>query len=214
MRTGPKMPIVEMVQGSRFNIGPFDVDLVSMAHSIPECNAVYLRTSAGNVLHTADWRFDDTPAYGDPPDEAKLARCGEEGIRVLVCDSTNALVEGMSHTEQAVAEILRRSIPRRLEGQRRRRTTFASNVARLIAIAEAARAANRELVLVGRAMHKVVEAARDTGLWPAHLTYTDQDTLPFDTARPGRGPGDRQPGRGSGRIGSHRKGRTPLCEVR
>ena len=173
---GSEVPIVEMVQGSRFNIGPFDVDLITVAHSIPECNAVYLRTPAGNVLHTGDWKFDDTPAYGDPSDKAKLARCGEEGVRALVCDSTNALLEGISHTEQAVAENLKAVIGR-LKG-RIAITTFASNVARLIAIAEAARAANRELVLVGRAMHKVVEAARDTGLWPEHLTYTDQDTFP------------------------------------
>ncbi len=173
---GPEVPIVEMAQGSRFNIGPFDVDLVTMAHSIPECNAVYLRTPAGNVLHTADWKFDDKPAYGDPSDEAKLARCGEEGVRALVCDSTNALVEGVSHTEQAVADNLK-TIIGRLKG-RIAITTFASNLGRLIAIAEAARAANRELVLVGRAMHKVVEAARDTGLWPEHLTYSDQDTFP------------------------------------
>jgi len=173
---GSEVPIVEMVQGSRFNIGPFDVDLVTVAHSIPECNAVYLRTPAGNVLHTGDWKFDDTPAYGDPSDEAKLARCGEEGVRALVCDSTNALLEGISHTEQAVSENLK-AIIGRLKG-RIAITTFASNVARLIAIAEAARAANRELVLVGRAMHKVVEAARDTGLWPEHLSYSDQDTFP------------------------------------
>jgi ribonuclease J len=173
---GSEVPIIEMAQGSRFNIGPFDVDLVTVAHSIPECNAVYLRTPAGNVLHTGDWKFDDTPAYGDPTDEAKLARCGEEGVRALVCDSTNALLEGISHTEEAVAENLK-AIIGRLKG-RIAVTTFASNVARLIAIAEAARAANRELVLVGRAMHKVVEAARDTGLWPEHLTYVDQDTFP------------------------------------
>lgn len=173
---GSQVPIVEMAQGSRFNIGPFDVDLVTVAHSIPECNAVYLRTPAGNLLHTADFRFDDTPAYSDATDEAKLARCGEEGVRVLVCDSTNALIEGVSHSERAVAVNLKALIGR-LKG-RIAITTFASNVGRLIAIAEAARAANRELVLVGRAMHKVVEAARDTGLWPEHLTYADQDNFP------------------------------------
>ena len=173
---GSEVPIVEMVQGSRFNIGPFDVDLVTMAHSIPECSAVFLRTPAGNVLHTGDWKFDDTPAYGDPSDEAKLARCGEEGVRVLTCDSTNALLDGQSHTEQAVAENLKAVIGR-IKG-RIGITTFASNVARLIAIAEAARAAGRELVLAGRAMHKVVEAARDTGIWPEHLTYSDQDAFP------------------------------------
>lgn len=173
---GSEVPIVEMAQGSRFNIGPFDVDLITVAHSIPESNAVYLRTPAGNIIHTADWKFDDTPAYGDPSDEAKFARCGEEGVRALICDSTNALIEGIGHTEQEVADNLKRLIGR-LKG-RIAVTTFASNVGRLIAIAEAARAANREIVLVGRAMHKVIEAARDTGLWPEHLSYFDQDAFP------------------------------------
>ncbi|MGO9170958.1 MAG: ribonuclease J [Rhodomicrobium sp.] len=170
-----EVPIVEMVQGSRFNIGPFDVDLVTVAHSIPESNAVYLRTPAGNVLHTGDWKLDDTPGWGDPTDEAKLARLGEEGVRVLVCDSTNALLDGTSATEEAVAQNLKAVIGR-AKG-RIAITTFASNVARLIAIGEAARAAGRELVLVGRAMHRIVEAARETGLWPEHLTYLDQENF-------------------------------------
>ena len=176
-----EVPIVVMEQGSRFNIGPFDVDLVTVSHSIPESNMVFLRTPAGNVLHTGDWRLDDTPGFGDPTDEAKLARLGEEGVRVLICDSTNALVEGKSATEEAVGENLKAVIGR-AKG-RIAVTTFASNVNRLIAIAEAARAAGRELVLVGRAMHRIVEAARDTGLWPEHLTYYDQEsfnTIPRD----------------------------------
>jgi ribonuclease J len=172
---GAEVPIIEMAQNTRFNIGRFDVDLITVAHSIPESNAIYLRTPVGNVIHTADWKFDDTPAYGDPSDEAKLARCGEEGVRALICDSTNALLEGISHTEQEVADNLKHLIGR-LKG-RIAVTTFASNVARLIAICEAARAANREIVLVGRAMHKVLEAARDTGLWPEHLTYSDQESF-------------------------------------
>ena len=82
---------MEVEQGSRFNIGPFDVDLVAVSHSIPECNAVFLRTAAGNVLHTGDWKFDSSSVWGRPTDEEKLARCGDEGVRVLVCDSTNVL---------------------------------------------------------------------------------------------------------------------------
>jgi ribonuclease J len=170
-----EVPIIEIAQNTRFNIGPFDVDLITVSHSIPECNAVFLRTPGGNILHTGDWKFDDTPGFGDPTDEAKLARAGEEGVRVLVCDSTNALLDGTSATEEAVAENLKAVIGR-AKG-RIAITTFASNVARLTAIAEAARAAGRELVLVGRAMHRILEAARDTGLWPEHLTYLDQENF-------------------------------------
>jgi ribonuclease J len=176
-----EVPIVEVAQGSRFNIGPFDVDLITVSHSIPECNAVYLRTPAGNILHTGDWKFDNAPVWGGGTDEAKLARSGDEGVRVLVCDSTNALLEGTSATEGTVAANLKTLISR--TRGRVAITTFASNVARLIAVAEAGRAAGREIVLVGRAMHRIVEAAREVGLWPAHLTYMDQDyftTVPRD----------------------------------
>jgi ribonuclease J len=170
-----EVPIVEIAQGARFNIGPFDVDLVTVAHSIPECNAVYLRTPAGNVLHTGDWKFGGMPASSDPDGDAKLARCGEEGVRVLVCDSTNVLAGGTSVAEETVAGNLKAVIAR-TKG-RIAITTFASNVSRLIAAGEAARAAGRELVLIGRAMHRIAEAARDTGLWPEHLTYLDQESF-------------------------------------
>ena len=176
-----EVPIVEVEQGSRFKIGPFDVELATVAHSIPECNAVFLRTPSGNVLHTGDWKFDSAPFFGAPTDEAKLARFGEEGVHVLVCDSTNVLLEGLSVSESVVAKNLKTVIAR-LRG-RVAITTFASNVGRLIAVAEAAKDTGRELVLIGRAMHRIVEAARDTGLWPEHLTYMDQDyftTVPRD----------------------------------
>src|SRR5579883_1035639 len=170
-----EVPIREVAQGSRFAIGPFDIDLITVSHSIPECNAVHLRTPAGNILHTGDWKFDEAPHWGPATDEAKLERCGNEGVRVLICDSTNALLEGTSVAEKDVAATLK-TIIASTKG-RIGVTTFASNVARLVAIGEAARSAGREIVLIGRAMHRIVEAARDTGLWPEHLTYLDQENF-------------------------------------
>lgn len=178
-----EVPLIEVAQGSRFRIGPFDIELATVAHSIPECNAVMIRTPAGNVVHSGDWKIDAAPGLNGLTDAAKLKSFGDEGVHVLVCDSTNALSEGMSASEGVVSENLRTVI-----GAAKGRvavTTFASNVQRLVAIAEAARAAGRELVLVGRAMHRIVEAARDTGIWPAHLTYMDQEyftTIPGENA--------------------------------
>ena len=100
-----EVPITVMTPGSRFNIGPFDVDLVTVSHSIPESNSVFLRTPAGNVLHTGDWKFDKAPGFGDPIDVAKFARLGEEGVRVLVCDSTNVLLEGSSAPRKSLQRI-------------------------------------------------------------------------------------------------------------
>jgi ribonuclease J len=157
----PEIPITEVSLGARFNVGPFDIELVSVAHSIPESNALILRTSFGNVLHTGDWKLDPTPVTGPPTDEAKLRALGEAGCLALIGDSTNAVRDGRSPSERDVAETLAELI----QGapQRVAVTTFASNVARIRAVADAARAAEREVVVVGRAMDRVVQVARETG---------------------------------------------------
>ncbi len=157
----PDIPINVVPLGSRFNVGPFDIELVSVAHSIPESNALIIRTPVGNVLHTGDWKIDPTPVLGLPTDEAKLRAFGDEGCLVLLGDSTNAVREGRSPSEADVAKTITgliMSAPARVAV-----TTFASNVARLRAVADAARLAEREVVVVGRAMERVVQVARETG---------------------------------------------------
>lgn len=157
----PEIPVKEIALGSRFKVGPFDIELCSVAHSIPESNALIIRTPFGNVLHTGDWKIDPTPVVGPPTDEAKLRALGDEGCLVLIGDSTNAVRDGRSPSETAVAAELAKLI----ESSRQRVavTTFASNVARIRAVADAARKAEREVVVVGRAMDRVVGVARETG---------------------------------------------------
>jgi ribonuclease J len=157
----PQIPVRVVALGSRFAVGRFDIELVSMAHSIPESNALILRTPLGNVLHTGDWKIDPTPVIGPPTDEAKLKALGEEGVLALVGDSTNAIRDGRSPSERDVAKKLAdlvRASPGRVAV-----TTFASNVARIRSAAEAAFAAGREVVVIGRAMERVVQVARETG---------------------------------------------------
>ncbi len=157
----PDIPIKVVPLGSRFQLGPFDIELVTVAHSIPESNALIIRTPLGNVLHTGDWKLDPTPIIGTPTDEAKLKALGEEGCLALIGDSTNAVRDGRSPSESDVARTLRELI-----GNAQGRiavTTFASNVARMRAVAEAAAAAGREIVVVGRAMARVAQVARETG---------------------------------------------------
>jgi len=157
----PEIPVTVVPLGGRVKIGPFDVEFVSVAHSIPESNALIIRTPLGCVLHTGDWKIDPTPTLGVPTDEAKLRKLGEEGCLALVGDSTNAVREGRSPSEADVAKTIAELIgtaPRRVAV-----TTFASNVARLRAVADAARAADREVVLVGRAMERIAQVARETG---------------------------------------------------
>ena len=157
----PQIPIKVVPLGGRLTLGPFTIDFINVAHSIPESNALAIRTPAGVVLHTGDWKIDPAPLIGAPTDAAKLTALGDAGVLALVGDSTNAVREGRSPSESDVAKTLAeliRTAPRRVAV-----TTFASHVGRLRAVADAARAAEREVVLVGRAMERVAQVARETG---------------------------------------------------
>jgi len=157
----PEIPVRVVELGSRFAVGPFDIELVSVAHSIPESNGLIIRTPLGTVLHTGDWKIDPTPVIAPPTDEAKLRAVGDEGVLALVGDSTNAIREGRSPSERDGATTLV-ALVRTARG-RVAVTTFASNVARMRSAAEAAAAAGREVVVVGRAMERIVQVARETG---------------------------------------------------
>src|SRR5262247_40163 len=157
----PDIPVNVIPLNGRFTLGPFDIDYVSMAHSIPESNGLIIRTPLGAVLHTGDWKIDPTPLIGVPTDEAKLRALGGEGCLALIGDSTNAVRAGRSPSETDVAACLAeliRSAPARVAV-----TTFASNVARLRAVEQAAAACEREVVVVGRAMERIAQVARETG---------------------------------------------------
>jgi ribonuclease J len=162
-------PLEVLPMGARRTIGPFDIELVSMSHSIPEPSAVAIRTPLGAALHTGDWKLDENPLTSAPTDIARLKELGEEGLAALVCDSTNAVRDGVSASEADVALVLEqliREAPRRVAV-----TTFASNVARIGSVAKAAHAAGSELVVVGRAMHRVIEAAQTTGYLDPDLAF-------------------------------------------
>jgi len=165
----------------RFTIGPFDLELITLTHSIPEPNAVALRTPVGTVLHTGDWKFDPDPLIGPTADEAALLRLGDEGVLALVGDSTNALRPGTSGSE---AELRRSLID--LIGRYDARVAvacFASNVARLETIARAAAAHGREIALVGRSLWRIDKAARENGYLtdlPRFLTEDEAGYIPRD----------------------------------
>jgi ribonuclease J len=157
----PKIPVTVVASGSRIDVGPFNVEFIPVAHSIPESHALAIHTSVGTVLHTGDWKIDSTPIIGQPTDERRLRELGDAGVLALIGDSTNAVREGRSPSEAEVAKTIIELV-KAAEG-RVAVTTFASNVARLRAVADAAKIAGRELVVVGRAMERVVQVARETG---------------------------------------------------
>ncbi|HME85472.1 MAG TPA: ribonuclease J [Roseiarcus sp.] len=177
----PKIPIQIVKAGQRIAIGPFDVEFVAVAHSIPECTALAIRTPAGMVVHSGDWKIDPTPIIGRPTDEARLKALGDEGVLGLVCDSTNVLREGESPSERDVAETLEGLIAR-AKG-RVVVTTFASNVVRLRSAAEAGLKAGRQVCILGRAMERVVAVARECGMLdgvPQFLGMDAFERLPRD----------------------------------
>ena len=157
----PKIPLKEVAPGRRFALGPFEIEYVPVAHSIPESNALAIRTPLGLVVHTGDWKIDPTPYLGGTTSEATFRALGDEGILALVCDSTNVVRDGKSPSESEVAASLAAII--KASPHRVAVTTFASNVARIRAVAEAARECGRDVVVVGRAMDRVVQVAGELG---------------------------------------------------
>lgn len=174
------VPIHEIPLGGTVEIGPFSVEYVTMTHSIPEPNALAIRTSAGTVLHTGDWKLDPDPLVGDTADEARLRAIGDEGVLALVGDSTNALVPGSAGSEATVRASLMELFGR-YRDSRIAVSCFATNVARLESIAAAAAAHDRHVALVGRSLWRINEAARASGYLtgvPKFLSEHDASYLP------------------------------------
>lgn len=177
-----KVPIVELPMSGHVSLTPFDLELVTLTHSIPEPNAVVIRTRMGTVLHTGDWKLDPEPLVGPMTDEAALRKLGEEGVLAMVCDSTNALVPGASGSEAEV----RAGLMKLVGGQKGRVAVacFASNIARLETGAIVAQAHGRHAALVGRSLYRMDEAARETGYLrniPEFIDERDVGFLPRET---------------------------------
>ena len=173
----PKIPVTVIQRSSRFKVGPFDIELVTMAHSIPEANALIIRTPCGNILHTGDWKLDPTPILDDPTDEKKLRAFGDEGCLALIGNSTNSVREGRSPSEADVAKCIAELI--RTAPGRVAVTTFASNAGRLRSVAEGAAAAGREVVVVGRAMDRISQIARETGYFEGIPEFRGADAYGY-----------------------------------
>jgi ribonuclease J len=158
-----KASLTEVPLGGRITLGPFDIDLLTLTHSIPEPNGLAIRTPLGTVLHTGDWKIDPEPITGAPTDEDAIRALGDEGVLAMVCDSTNVFVDGHAGSETGVREALTPLIAG-LKGKVAV-ACFASNVARMDSIIRAAEAAGRYVCLVGRSMHRMAAAAKSIGLF-------------------------------------------------
>ncbi len=153
------LKIVEL--NGNLNLGPFNIEFVTLTHSILEPNGLKINTPLGTVLHTGDWKCDPNPLIGDKIDEKKLKEIGDEGVLAMICDSTNVFSMGRSGSEMDV----RNNLLKIIEKLKKRIivTSFASNVARMESIFYCAEKTGRQISLVGRSMHRIFKAARECG---------------------------------------------------
>ncbi|KTE21962.1 MBL fold metallo-hydrolase [Sphingopyxis sp. H050] len=165
----------------RFQIGPFGIRLIPLAHSILEMSAAVIDTPYGRVFHTGDWKLDEEPVLGVPATAAALAAVGDEGVDVLVCDSTNAFNAEASGSEGGLRDGLLKAV-----GEAKGRvvvTTFASNAARLATLGAVAKATGRSLCVAGRSLDRILGVARSVGYlkdFPPTVDFDEAMRLPRD----------------------------------
>ncbi len=178
-----RVPIHVVEVDQRHRIGPFEVQWLALTHSIPDPNALMIRTPAGNIFHSGDWKLDDHPLVGHGYSSATFKALAEEGVTAMVCDSTKATVSGHSTSEAVLHEGLLAAI-----GSARGRVVvacFGSNIARLHTLAQVARETGRYMGLLGRSLVNMSGAAQAAGLWdradelinPGHLGYLPREEV-------------------------------------
>jgi len=172
-----EVPVTIYRAGETFSVGPFTIEAVAVAHSIPEPVSLAITTPLGTFVHTGDWKIDPAPEIGPMTDEARFRAIGDRGVIAMMCDSTNALRDGESPSEQAVGEGLRKVIeasPGRVAV-----TTFSSNVGRIRSIAEAARDAGRQVLVLGRSLKRVIDVAGELGYLDGLPEFVSEDEYGF-----------------------------------
>ncbi|MEP7702582.1 ribonuclease J [Paraglaciecola sp. 25GB23A] len=166
-----RMPIIEVETNQRVDIGPFNVEWLGITHSIPEPHALMIRTEAGSVFHTADWKIDKKPITDQPFNAHPFKLLAKQNVNAMVCDSTNALRPGHSISESecsaGLLELVEQATGRVVVG------CFSSNIARMISLAQIAQKTGRYLALFGRSLQNTVGAAKATGHWPDDLNVID-----------------------------------------
>jgi ribonuclease J len=175
----PKIPVTIYRAGDTFEIGPFKIEAIPVSHSIPEPVSLAITTPLGTVIHTGDWKLDPAPEIGPMTDEARFRALGDAGVLALVCDSTNAMREGESPSEQAVGVGLRGVIEK--APGRVAITTFSSNVGRIRSIAEAARDTGRQVLVLGRSLKRMISVAGELGYMegiPEFIAEEDYGFIP------------------------------------
>jgi ribonuclease J len=172
-----EVPVTIYRAGETFSVGPFTIEAIPVAHSIPEPVSLAVTTPLGTFIHTGDWKIDPAPEIGPMTDEARFRAIGDRGVLAMMCDSTNAMRDGESPSEQAVGEGLRKVIE--AAPDRVAVTTFSSNVGRIRSIAEAARDAGRQVLVLGRSLKRVIDVASELGYLDGLPEFVSEDEYGF-----------------------------------
>ena len=169
----PNLPLEIYKAGDVLEIGPFEIEPVYVTHSIPEPMSLAINTPLGRVIHSGDWKLDDKPTLGKNTDAAAFKRLGNDGVLALICDSTNAMRDGISPSEVDVSQ----SLADLISGAKGRVaiTTFSSNVGRIRSIAQAAEKAGRKVMLLGSSIRRVVEVASDLNMFDDIQEFVEDD---------------------------------------
>ncbi|MBQ7524496.1 MAG: ribonuclease J [Alphaproteobacteria bacterium] len=178
---GDEVSLNVVKPGEVLDIGGFKVEFVSLAHSVLGSCGIFIKTQAGNIFHTGDWKIDETPLLGDTVDEKRLKEIGEEGVDCLLCDSTNMLAEAQIGSEAAVREALERVVAQ-YKDKRITVTCFASNVARMETIFAVAKKLGRKVAVIGRSMHKMMAAVEETSYFTSKFKESIAQTIAEDEA--------------------------------
>jgi ribonuclease J len=161
----------------RYDVGVFNLQWVTLTHSVPEAYALTIRTPVAKVFHTADWKLDPDPVIGEPYSEAEYRAIGDEGMDAMVCDSTNANVKGHSTSEAVLAaglqQLIEQAPGRVVIG------CFGSNLARMKTIYDIAAKCDRHVSLLGRSMINMAAAAKKAGIWPEQRNIVDSGYLAY-----------------------------------
>lgn len=161
--------VTEIPLDGTLTLGHFQMQFVSLTHSIPEPNALVIKTPHGTIFHTGDWKIDPEPVIGPVIEAQTLQTIGDDGVLALVCDSTNVFEPGTAGSEGQVRQVLQEVISQCPD--RAILSCFSSNVARVDSCYAAGVAAGRKVCLIGRSLERMVDAARHCGYWPAERTF-------------------------------------------
>ncbi|MDR0407190.1 MAG: ribonuclease J [Holosporales bacterium] len=171
-----EVPLIEVGLNASVKLGVFDVQFISVTHSVPEASILSIKTPKGTVVHTGDWRLDPTPPVGAETDIASLRALGDAGVRALVCDSTNIFKEAASASESYIKEQLEHLVGQYPDGNIVI-TCFASNVARLESCALAAAVHGRKPVLIGRSLKRIERIARASGYFKDIPSFLEEKAV-------------------------------------